>query len=53
MREGELAARRPRHRTITPRSDLSAQVAPNRLDRDFTATRPNEKWTGDITAIWT
>jgi putative transposase len=28
-------------------------VAPNRLDRDFTATRPHEKWTGDITAIWT
>jgi len=23
------------------------------LDRDFTARRPNEKWTGDITAIWT
>ena len=53
MREGELAARRPRHRTITTRSDLSARVAPNRLDRDFTARRPKEKWTGDITAIWT
>src|SRR5258708_35641804 len=23
------------------------------LDRDFTATRPHEKWTGDIPAIWT
>ena len=28
-------------------------MAPNRLDRDFAATRPNEKWAGDITAIWT
>lgn len=53
MGELELAARRPRHRTKTTRSDPNARVAPNRLDRDFTATRPNEKWTGDITAIWT
>jgi putative transposase len=28
-------------------------VAPNLLDQDFTATRPDEKWTGDITAVWT
>jgi putative transposase len=53
MREGELVARRPRHRTITTRSDPSARFAPNGLNRDFTAIRPNEKWTGDITAIWT
>jgi len=53
MGELELAARRRRHRSRTTRSDPSARVAPNRLDRDFTATRPNEKWTGDITAIWT
>jgi putative transposase len=53
MRELQLAARRPRHRTKTTQSDPNARVAPNRLDRDFTATRPNEKWAGDITAIWT
>lgn len=53
MRELELVARRPRHRTKTTRSDPNARVAPNRLDRDFTARYPNEKWTGDITAIWT
>ena len=23
------------------------------LEQDFTASRPNEKWTGDITAMWT
>jgi putative transposase len=28
-------------------------VAPNLLDQDFTASHPNEKWTGDITAVWT
>jgi putative transposase len=30
-----------------------SQVAPNVLDQNFTASRPNEKWTGDMTAIWT
>ena len=53
MLELELAARWSRHRTVTTGSDPSGCVAPNRLDRDFAATHPNEKWTGDITAIWT
>lgn len=53
MREQGLAARRRRHRTITTHSEPGARVAPNLLDQEFTATRPNEKWTGDITAIWT
>ena len=35
------------------RSEPGARVAPNLLEQDFTASRPNEKWTGDITAIWT
>lgn len=26
---------------------------PNRLNRLFTAERPNEKWVADITGIWT
>ena len=30
-------------------SEPGARVAPNLLDQDFTATRPDEKWTGDIT----
>jgi putative transposase len=53
MREMGLCARRPRHRTRTTISDPKAPVASNLLNRDFTAIRPNEKWTGDITAIWT
>jgi putative transposase len=53
MRQRGLSARRRRHRTITTHSVPGARVAPNRLDQDFTATRPNEKWAGDITAIWT
>ena len=53
MRERGLSARRRHHRTITTRSEPGARVAPNVLDQEFTANRPNEKWTGDITAIWT
>ncbi len=53
MREQGLSASRRRHRTITTHSEPGARVAPNLLDQEFTASRPNEKWTGDITAIWT
>jgi putative transposase len=53
MRERGLCAHRPHHRTTTTRCELGARVAPNLLDRNFTASRPNEKWTGDITAVWT
>jgi putative transposase len=53
MREQGLSARCRHHRTITTHSEPGARVAPNLLDQDFTASRPNEKWTGDITAIWT
>jgi transposase InsO family protein len=53
MREQSLSACRRHHRTITTKSEPGARVAPNLLDQDFTASRPNEKWTGDMTAIWT
>ena len=53
MREQGLSAARRRHRTITTHSEAGARVAPNVLDQDLSATCPNEKWTGDITAIWT
>lgn len=53
MRELGLSARRARHRTRTTRNDPRARVAPNLLKQEFTASRPDEKWTGDITAIWT
>ncbi len=53
MRERGLSASRRHHRTITTRSEPGARVAPNLLDQDFTASRSNEKWTGDITAVWT
>ena len=53
MKDQGLSACRPHHRTITTHSEPGARVAPNLLDQDFTASYPNEKWTGDITAVWT
>jgi transposase InsO family protein len=53
MREQGLFAQRPRHRTVTTQSEPDAQVAPNLLQRDFTAEQPNIKWVADTTYIWT
>ena len=53
MREQGLFAKRPRHRTVTTTSEPGAQVAPNLLQRDFSADRPNTKWVADTTYIWT
>lgn len=53
MREQELCAKRPRHRTVTTHSDPEAQAAPNLLQRDFSAEQPNTRWVADTTYIWT
>ena len=38
---------------VTTDSAHNLNVAPNLLDQDFAASRPNPKWAGDITYIWT
>jgi putative transposase len=53
MRAGGLSATMPRHRTRTTDSRHEHPVAPNLLERDFTADAPNTRWVADITAIWT
>ncbi len=53
MREQGLFAQRPRHRTVTTKSEPDALVAPNLLQRDFSADQPNTKWVVDTTYIWT
>jgi putative transposase len=53
MREQGLSAHCRPHRTKTTRSDPGSQVVANVLNQEFTATSPNEKWTSDITAVWT
>lgn len=52
MREMGLASRVSKAFTpTTTKSDPTHRVAPNTLDRDFTATRPNEKWVTDVTYL--
>jgi transposase InsO family protein len=42
----------PRWRATTKPNALHPN-APNTLGRDFTASRPNERWVTDITYVWT
>src|SRR5476651_2696779 len=54
MRTNALRAR-PRRRAL-PRDDglrMTTAIAPNVLDRQFTADQPNRKWIADFTYIWT
>jgi transposase InsO family protein len=51
MCEAELAARRKHRRVLTTKRDATHPVAPNVINREFTATEPNTKWVTDITYI--
>ena len=54
MREMGLASRVSKAFTpTTTTTDPTKQPAPNTLARDFTATRPNQKWVTDITYLAT
>ncbi len=48
-----LRAKAKRKFKMTTDSNHNKPIAPNLLERNFTASRPNEKWTSDITYIWT
>ncbi len=48
-----MSARRKRRRVLTTKRDATHPVAPNVLNREFTATKPNAKWVTDITYIST
>jgi putative transposase len=52
-RENGLRARQPRRFRRTTDSQHAFPVAPNRLDQDFTAAAPDEKWGVDLSYIWT
>jgi putative transposase len=53
MRENGLKARPKRRFKRTTDSHHAFPVAPNLLDQDFSAERPNEKWGADISYVWT
>lgn len=50
-RAGIVAKRRKLHKVSTTDSKHTYPVAPNLLNRQFSAERPNEKWLTDITYI--
>lgn len=51
MRQAGLVGRTPRRRRYTTDSAHGLPVAPNLLNREFSAAAPNRKWVGDITYI--
>ena len=53
LRSLGLRGRTPRRWRATTRSNPKHAVVGNSLDRDFTATRPNERWVTDISYVWT
>jgi putative transposase len=53
MRALALVGRPTRRFRVTTKADAGHSKAPNLLGRDFTASRPNERWVTDITYAWT
>ncbi|GGE03221.1 hypothetical protein GCM10011390_22600 [Aureimonas endophytica] len=53
MRQNNTKARQKRRFKRTNDSLHAFPIAPNLLDQDFTATRPNRKWGADISYVWT
>jgi putative transposase len=51
MRQHGIQAKQGRRRRLTTIKRAGDPVAPNLLDRQFTATAPNQKWLADITFI--
>ena len=52
MQEAGISAIYPKKRHRYPAGEVS-RVADNHLNREFTASAPNQKWVGDITYLWT
>jgi len=53
MRENGIRVERSKKYKVTTDSNHKFNIAPNLLDCDFKADKPNQKWAGDISYIWT
>jgi len=53
MKRQNLRAKAAKKFKATTNSKHNLPVAENLLDRNFVASRPNEKWVSDITYLWT
>ena len=55
LMQAQALRARPRRRGL-PKDDglrFASVIAPNVLDREFSAERPNRKWIADFTYVWT
>lgn len=53
MKKSGIQAKMKKRFKVTTKVNPKAQAAPNVLNRDFTAMKPNERWVADITHIAT
>jgi putative transposase len=53
MRDNGLKARQKRRFKRTTDSEHAGPIAPNLLEQNFAAVRPDEKWGADISYVWT
>ena len=53
MRQNGISVISTRKHKVKTDSIHKFNIAPNLLDRDFAAERPNQKWAGDISYVWT
>jgi putative transposase len=53
MRQNAIYVVRTRKYRVTTDSNHAFGIAPNLLNQNFTADKPNQKWAGDISYLWT
>lgn len=53
MRQNSISVVRTRKHKVTTDSNHKFNIAPNLLNRNFTADKSNQKWVVDISYIWT
>lgn len=53
MKQNDIRVVRPRKYRATTNNNHRLNISPNLLDRDFSASGPNQRWAGDISYIWT
>jgi transposase InsO family protein len=53
MEEKNIRAKTKKRFKVTTNSTKTKNASPNHVQQDFSAARPNQLWTSDITYIWT